>query len=106
MPEVTTLKNATNRPALVSLAWPIGLNLVLLLLLLGNCLQSEGPDGWSMLAVIMLTIAVNLLGALVALVQRKWALAVWYGLALLVVLGLQWVALTVVEIPLNRRIVT
>lgn len=106
MPEVASLKNGINRPTLASLAWPIGLNLLLLLLLLGNCLQREGPDGWSMLAFTLLAIAVNLLGVLVALIQRKWTLAAWYGLALLVVLGLQWVALTIVEIPLNRRVVT
>jgi len=46
--------------------------------------------------------AVNLLGMFVALVRGKWRVAGWYGLALLIMIGIGAVTLAFVEIPWNK----
>lgn len=52
----------------------------------------------------LLAVGVNVIGAVVALLQRKWAVAAWYGLGLLVMIALVCVALVVVGAnPIEQR---
>jgi hypothetical protein len=77
-------------------AWPVILNIGWLLLLL---IASKWGIASFIIVVVVLASAGNLLGILIALLRRRWAVAKWYSLALLVVLSLGAVALTLVEIP-------
>jgi hypothetical protein len=106
MPEIEPLQHFAKRPTFFPPAWPIRVNVFLLILLFGNYLQKAGPDAWYMLEFIILAIAVNLVGAVIALLRRKWTLAAWYVLALFVILGTQWAMLYISPIPLGRRIET
>ena len=80
--------------------WPAALGVVWLLLLL-----AAGKDGGntSFLALTMvLGSATNLLGVFIALLRRRWAVAGWYSLALLVVVSGGALALALAEVPLYQ----
>jgi hypothetical protein len=71
------------------------------LLLLQLASKGEGNASFISLVVVLASGA-NLLGILLALFRRKWLVAGWYGLALVVVLGCGALALTLVETPLYQ----
>ncbi|MBG8552560.1 hypothetical protein I5L79_03330 [Hymenobacter sp. BT594] len=63
---------------------PIWVNLFFALYLLAILFGKSEPDAGMLFFFELLVIVANLLGIVVSLLQRKWALAVWYGLALAV----------------------
>jgi hypothetical protein len=94
---------ATSPPPLPPQTWPCGVNLLLLLVLANHCLRGgNGTDSVFVLALVGLTLAANVLGACLALLRRKWAVAAWYGLGLVVTLGLIGVVLMGVS-PVTER---
>jgi glucose-6-phosphate-specific signal transduction histidine kinase len=72
--------------------WPASLNVCWLVLLL----LASGTASFSVVIVVLAS-AGNLLGILIALLRRRWPVAQWYSLALLVVLILGAIALTLIE---------
>ena len=81
--------------------WPAALNACWLLLLL---LAGKGEGNASFISlVVVLASGANILGLLLALFRRKWLVAGWYGLALVVVLGFGALALSLVETPLYQE---
>jgi hypothetical protein len=91
------LRPPAGRPAHT---WPVALGIGWLLLLLAA--SKDGGNASFISVVIVLGSATNLLGLLIALLRRRWAVAGWYGLALLVVLGCGALALATVEVPLYQ----
>jgi hypothetical protein len=80
--------------------WPIALNLFWFLLIL---IQSRGPGEAAFITLFVCAASLtNVLGALIALLQRKWRVAAWYGLGLLFILSAGAVALTFVDTPLYQ----
>ena len=63
---------------------PIWVNLFFAPFLLAVVFGKQGADPIMLLFFEVLIIGANLLGILIALWRRKWALAAWYGLALVV----------------------
>jgi hypothetical protein len=64
--------------------------------------SKDGADSFFSGLFMLFSSAVNLLGIITALVRRKWAVAGWYGLALLIMIGIGMVTLAFVEIPWNK----
>jgi hypothetical protein len=65
-------------------------------------MSKDGADSFFSGLFMLFSGAVNLLGILAALVRGKWAVAGWYGLALLIMIGIGMVTLAFVEIPWNK----
>jgi hypothetical protein len=82
----------SGQPPSPAYIWPASLNVCWLVLLL----LASGTASF-IVAIVVLASGGNLLGILIALLQRRWAVAKWYSLALLVVLIAGAVALTLVE---------
>ena len=82
----------SSQPPSPAYTWPASLNVCWLVLLL----LTSGTDSFIVI-IIALASGSNLLGILIALLRRRWAVAKWYSLALIVVLLSGAVALTLVE---------
>lgn len=95
-----TLIDSPVQPNSPTYTWPVLLNTILLFLLL---IMSKGrADSFFSGLFMLFSSAVNLLGMFVALVRGKWRVAGWYGLALLIMIGIGAVTLAFVEIPWNK----
>jgi hypothetical protein len=87
-------------PSSPSHAWPLIINISWLLLLL--VASKDGGNASFVTLVVVLASISDLLAILIALLRRRWAVAKWYSLAWLVVLGLGAIALTFIDTPLYQ----
>jgi hypothetical protein len=78
------VRSPSSPPPFSPRTWPIALNVFLLMVLVATY---QG-DSYYLLLFVPLTLAINLMGAVVALFRRKWAVAAWYGVGLLVTVGI------------------
>jgi hypothetical protein len=82
-------------------SWPLWVNVFFTPFLLAIVFGKQGADPVMLLLFEVLILGANLLGVLVALWQRKWAVAAWYGLALVVMTACILLAFKLIAMPLE-----